>query len=100
MPEAGDAALPGARLSWLARLGEAADGLRMYAATPPMKRRGRAIRDLFVPPSQMDFAVEDSDRRQIFAIFRASAAKCRLRIIPPVTPIVAFAMAIAIVTSD
>jgi hypothetical protein len=53
-----------------------------------------------VEPSLKNFIVEGRHGNQLFVIFRSSAGTCTVRAAPPFTPLMAFALAIAIVTTD
>jgi hypothetical protein len=52
-------------------------------------------KDVFVVSSVKNFMVEDENKRVIFALFKTSGLTCTLKVKEPMTPLVAFAVAVA-----
>jgi hypothetical protein len=90
-------------LSWLAKIGRADGRFKVYASKIPVKRGAAAYLNfgtVHVEPSLKNFIVEGRRGGQLFVIFRSSGGTCSVRAAPPFTPLMAFALAIAIVTTD
>jgi hypothetical protein len=56
--------------------------------------------DVFVMSSIKNFIVEDAQGTPLFMIYRSSSGTCSLKVRPPFTPLLAFAMGLAVITSD
>jgi hypothetical protein len=54
----------------------------------------------FALQSIKNFILEDDNGRALFAIHRSAAQMCGVRIRAPITPIIAFALSVAIVAAD
>jgi hypothetical protein len=74
-----------------------------YASKQPEKNeKGKMILrfgDVFVVSSVKNFIVEQEDGQPLFMIYRSSSATCTVKAWAPLTPLVAFAWAVAIVTT-
>jgi hypothetical protein len=93
---------PDMELAELARRGTADARFLVYASKVPERNAdGRLILrfgDVYVVASVKNFVVEDDDRDTMFMIYRSSSATCTVQAREPITPIMAFAWAIAIIT--
>jgi hypothetical protein len=90
-------------LSWLAKIGRADRRFKVYSSKIPARRGSAAYLNfgtVHVEPSLKNFIVEGHHGSQLFIIFRSSSGTCTVRAAPPFTPLMAFALAIAIVTTD
>jgi hypothetical protein len=90
-------------LSRLAKLGQVDDRFQLYSSKIPVERNGVAVLyfgAVYVEESLKNFIVEDEDSRQIFVIYKSSGGTCTVKAAPPFSPLMAFALAIAVVTTD
>jgi hypothetical protein len=55
---------------------------------------------VFVVPSVKNFVLEDEEGQILFMIYKGSDATCTVKVRAPLTPLMGFAMAIAIVSSN
>jgi hypothetical protein len=87
----------------LAKTGRVDNRFKVYSSKIPIKRGASAYLDfgtVHVQPSLKNFIVEGHHGRRLFVIFRSSGGTCTVKVAPPFTALVAFALAIAIVTTD
>jgi hypothetical protein len=98
------AASPDEKLAQLAKKGTAdAERFVTYHSRQPTRRDGRLVLrfgDVYVIASVKNFIVADSDDNMLFMIYRSSTATCTLKVSPAISPLWAFAWAVAIVTTD
>jgi hypothetical protein len=97
-------ASPDMELSRLARAGHVGEGFIMLCSKLPMTATDGSLTldfgiDAKVLPSVKNFIAEDPDGKRVFAIYKTSELTCNLTIEMPVTPLVAFALAVAIVST-
>jgi hypothetical protein len=91
-------------LSRLAKVGEVdPNQFTLYSSVLPVKtadgRLTLSFGDVFVLKSLKNFMVVDDTGEIIFMIYRSSEGTCSLRIREPITPLIGFAISIAIVTA-
>jgi hypothetical protein len=99
------AASPDLELAQLAKRGSAdAENFITYASKLPEKnKQGKytlQFGNVFVVPSVKNFMVEDENKDPMFMIYRASNSTCTVKAWPPMTPLVAFTWAVAVITTD
>jgi hypothetical protein len=90
-------------LSQLAKCGQVDDRFQLYSSKIPVKRNGVTVLDfgaVYVESSLKNFIMQDDDGRRIFVIYRSSGGTCTVKAALPITPLMAFALAIAIVTTE
>jgi hypothetical protein len=56
--------------------------------------------DVFVMSSIKNFIVEDEQGNCLYMIYRSSSGTCSLKVKPPFTPLLSFAIGLAVITSD
>jgi hypothetical protein len=75
----------------------------LSSKVPTMDPNGRTVLKfgkVFVVASVKNFVLEDEQERTLFMIYKFSDATCTVKVRAPLTPLMAFAMAIAIVNSN
>jgi hypothetical protein len=90
-------------LSQMAKVGIADSRFQLFSSKIPVKKDGASLLDfghVYVEPSLKNFIMEDGNGRPIFVIYKSSAGTCTIRVAHPFTPIMAFALAVAIVSTD
>jgi hypothetical protein len=97
-------ASPEKDLSALARAGEVEGDFLLLCSKIPAKRPNGRIAlsfglNIIVQPSVKNFIVEDAEGTKVFVIYKASDETCTVRVMPPITPLFGFALAVAIVTT-
>jgi hypothetical protein len=96
---------PDLELSQLAKKGTAdADKFVVYnSRLPERNREGKMVLrfgDVYVVASVKNFIVEDEKKGILFMIYRSSSSTCTVKAWAPLTPIMAFAWSLAIITTD
>lgn len=74
-----------------------------HSKFPVRNKEGKMVLrfgEVFVIASVKNFIIEDADENLLFMIYRSSSATCTVKIYPPMSPLWAFAWALAIVTTD
>jgi hypothetical protein len=92
-----------AELSRIAKAAVNTKGVKLFATKQPTVRPNGAIilnfGNGFVITSIKNFIIEDESGQTVFLIYKSSGSTCTIKVKLPVTPLVAFGMAIAIITS-
>ena len=90
-------------LSRIAKKGLVVPDIKVYSSVLPKKNDdGSLTLDLgeyTIIRSTKNFIVRDSDNQPIFTLFKTFDGICTMKIRPPITPLMGFSIAIAIVTS-
>jgi hypothetical protein len=71
--------------------------------TPDKDKDGKMMLrfgDVYVIASVKNFIVEDAKKGVLFMIYRSSSSTCTVKVWAPLTPVIAFAWAVAIITTD
>jgi hypothetical protein len=97
------ASSPETELSVMAKQGTADPGrFIVYASKHPERGPdGRLVLrfgDVYVVASVKNFLVDDEDNNRIFMIYRSSSGMCTVQAREPITPMMAFGWAIAVIT--
>jgi hypothetical protein len=92
-------------LAYLAKKGTAeTENFITYASKLPRKTEdGKyllSFGNAYVLTSVKNFIVEDENGKPLFMIYRSSSGTCTLKAWSPLTPIIAFGWAVAIITTD
>jgi hypothetical protein len=99
------AQVPEQELAYLAKHGSAdKEQFITYSSKQPEKTQDGKLMlrfgDVYVLASVKNFIVEDEEKDPVFMCYRSSSATCTVKAWPPLTPLVAFAWAVAIVATD
>jgi hypothetical protein len=107
MPKSGQYEPPNnnASISRLAKKGQA-DAAQFVVWESKIPQKGAAggfvlnFGEVFVLTSLKNFVVEDSNGEVIFMSYKSSEATCSVKIREPITPLIGFALAIAVVIGE
>lgn len=89
-------------LSRIAKMNEQRPSVRIIPSKLPVRTDGRLVMkfgDVFVISSIKNFVVE-LEGRTVFMIYKSSSGTVTVKIAPPITPVMAFGLAVAIISSD
>ncbi|OHT09144.1 hypothetical protein TRFO_22163 [Tritrichomonas foetus] len=90
-------------LSRIALANVQSDDIKLYHSKLPEILPGNKhilqFGKVYIVRSVKNFIVEDEQGNVIFMIYKSSDGICSVRIAPPITPLIAFAISIAIITS-
>ena len=90
-------------LSKIAQKNVQSDDIQIFSSKLPELFPGPVLKLQFgsvhVISSVKNFILEDGNGNVIFMIYKSSNGMCSIRIAPPITPLIAFAISIAIITS-
>jgi hypothetical protein len=96
---------PETNLSSMARAGQVDNNnfLMLGSMIPFKKPDGKvALRfgqNIILQPSVKNFIVPDAEEKHVFVIYKSSDETCLVRAMPPITPLFAFALGVAIMTT-
>lgn len=91
-------------LSKIAQKNVKSDDIQIFSSKLPELFPGPVLKlqfgNVHVVSSVKNFILEDENGNVIFMIYKSSNGMCSVRTAPPITPLIAFALSIAIITSN